>query len=171
MRFKFCNYCNKKFHRDNKVSDVQWEVRKHCSYYCSNKARQLRVDKCCLSCGENFVVKLYRNNIAKFCSRHCSKQWSSANAKSPINYLLRRSKKFSDWRKAVFERDNYTCQICNKRGGRLHPHHIKQFALYPELRFVLSNGQTLCECCHKTTDTWGKRITQIGNFNDENNAG
>ena len=52
------------------------------------------------------------------------------------------------WRKSVFERDQYTCQKCNTQGGRLHAHHIKHWAECIELRYVLSNGITLCPKCH-----------------------
>jgi hypothetical protein len=65
------------------------------------------------------------------------------------NKLLRESEQFEDWRKAVFQRDDWTCQKCGIRGGQLHPHHIKRFADYPELRFDVSNGLTLCEDCHR----------------------
>jgi 5-methylcytosine-specific restriction endonuclease McrA len=60
----------------------------------------------------------------------------------------RRSFLTREWRKRVFERDNFTCQDCLKRGGKLQAHHIRPFALYPELRFEVSNGITLCETCH-----------------------
>jgi|SRR6185369_11040258 len=73
------------------------------------------------------------------------------------NAKVRASRKYAKWRKTIFERDNYTCQLCGQKGGRLQVDHIKPFAYYPELRFDLSNGRTLCFLCHKTTFTYGKR--------------
>jgi len=74
---------------------------------------------------------------------------------------IKTSREYMDWRLAIFKRDNYTCVLCdakNKKGIRikLHADHIKQFAYYPELRFVVSNGRTLCEDCHRKTKTYGK---------------
>jgi 5-methylcytosine-specific restriction endonuclease McrA len=55
---------------------------------------------------------------------------------------------YKNWRRAVFERDKFTCQHCFQIGGRLNAHHIKSWTKYPELRFVLENGETLCVKCH-----------------------
>src|SRR4051812_20516687 len=61
---------------------------------------------------------------------------------TPINKAIRNSFEYEEWRKAVFERDNYTCQHCEQVGGRLHADHIKPFALFVELRLEVSNGRT-----------------------------
>lgn len=55
----------------------------------------------------------------------------------------------------MFKRDNYTCVICGQRGGKLNADHIKPFALYPDSRFDLDNGRTLCFNCHTKTETYG----------------
>ena len=78
------------------------------------------------------------------------------NPITPINELLRRGRYWKIWRKSVFEYDNYTCWICEEKGGKLHPHHLLKFSDYPILRFVKSNGLTLCEFCHKTYTKFGR---------------
>lgn len=82
---------------------------------------------------------------------------------SPKNMLIRNSFQYKEWRKAVFERDNYTCQECGVRGGViLNADHIKPFALFPGLRFELNNGRTLCKSCHLKTPTHGRRKEYVG---------
>lgn len=68
------------------------------------------------------------------------------------------SREYIEWRKLVFERDEYICQECKIKGGYLEAHHIKPFSLFPDLRFVLENGITLCKTCHIKTDTYGTKI-------------
>ena len=75
---------------------------------------------------------------------------------SSINKKIRNSFEYKLWRNAVFERDNFTCIWCGQIGRKLHADHIKPFALFPELRFAIDNGRTLCITCHKKTNTYLK---------------
>ncbi len=74
---------------------------------------------------------------------------------TPKHEKIRKSPEYKEWRKEVFERDNYTCRNCGKRGGDMQADHIKPFATHPHLRTELENGRTLCVDCHRKTDTYG----------------
>ncbi len=109
----------------------------------------------CLDC-DNRVANFYAIRC-----RSCHLKWSvGENAshwqggKTAEGTRIRNSQTYQEWRTAVFERDNYECQMCGQRGGNLHADHIKPFAQFPELRLDISNGRTLCVPCHKQTDTY-----------------
>jgi len=67
-------------------------------------------------------------------------------------------RKYKDWQHSVFKRDKWTCQTCGKVGGELHADHLKPWALYPKLRYVILNGRTLCPPCHRKTETYGRKV-------------
>lgn len=74
---------------------------------------------------------------------------------TPVNQKIRSSLEYKLWRRAVFERDGYTCVWCgNNKSGNLEADHIKPFAYFPELRFAIDNGRTLCKECHRKTFTY-----------------
>lgn len=66
------------------------------------------------------------------------------------NRRARNSSEYDEWRKSIFEKDDYTCQCCGLRGNSLNAHHLKDFATFEDLRFDISNGITLCVDCHDT---------------------
>ena len=69
--------------------------------------------------------------------------------KESMNALIRKSVAYKKWRKAVFERDDYTCQKCGKKNCYLNAHHIATFAENENKRLDIFNGITLCINCHK----------------------
>jgi hypothetical protein len=55
---------------------------------------------------------------------------------------------YKNWRTAVYIRDDYTCQDCKVKGGKLNAHHKLKWKDYPEYRYAVDNGITLCFICH-----------------------
>jgi 5-methylcytosine-specific restriction endonuclease McrA len=62
---------------------------------------------------------------------------------------------YKEWRRKVFERDDYRCIDCGQRGVKLHADHIYPFSLFPRIRTDINNGETRCVECHIKTDTYG----------------
>ena len=63
-------------------------------------------------------------------------------------HMARNNTYYKEWVRNVFQRDNYACQCCGKRGGNLNAHHLYNFAEYEDLRYEVDNGVTLCPQCH-----------------------
>jgi len=86
--------------------------------------------------------------------------------KNKLSKRIRLNGKYLEWRSNVFNRDNYTCQNCGKRGGYLEPHHIIPFSkLLFSLKITnlskaikckplwdIGNGITYCRPCHILLD-------------------
>lgn len=120
----------------------------------------------CKECNKFFFVTHKRiERGVHFCSRNCMGKFRNINNKTPINALIRGSTKYRLWREAVFKRDNWTCVWCGARSGSgvavvLNADHVKSFAYYPELRFDINNGRTLCISCHRKTDTYANNLSK-----------
>ena len=99
--------------------------------------------------------KEWRENLGKSHRGKKSHLWKGGITSR--NRIIRGSLEYRLWREAVFTRDNWTCRFCGQCGGVLNADHIKRFSDYPELRFAIDNGRTLCVKCHRKTDNYGRR--------------
>jgi len=83
--------------------------------------------------------------------RRGEKHWNWQGGITPENRRYRSTAAWREWRTKVFERDDYTCQECDTRGGQLEPHHIVPVREDKDNLFTLTNGITLCRPCHQLT--------------------
>ena len=170
-----CGYCKKRFY----ISPSRFGKQKYCSVQCADRDKIKGKDLVCCICGQEYhrppaQIKWRGSSCCSYECRYLyqrtqsgekNKSWQGG--KSTIYKRLRSGAAFKEWRTAVFERDNYTCQDCGKRSQSglavyLHPHHIKSFTHYPDLRFEVSNGITFCSECHKRHNFWQRLGGQIG---------
>lgn len=145
----FCSQeCKARWQKDNLVGE--------------NNPLYNRVKCNCEYCGKEIekTPSNIKNNKHTFCSQECKNKWRSKfergenhpdyNPNLTPEERGRSYAEYSDWRKEVFERDNYTCQCCgDNKGHNLNAHHIYGYAEHEDLRTDVDNGVTLCEDCHK----------------------
>lgn len=74
------------------------------------------------------------------------------------NQELRKTARYKKWRMAVLQRDENICLQCGSTEN-LHVHHIKEWALHPNERLSIKNGETLCKVCH--SEIHGRRLYVI----------
>ena len=146
------------------VSQTQ---RKYCSRECKWEADRTTILHPCDFCGKMVSIEPARLKWSQirgrgkiYCDKECQRKGNSGSGNSfwitdrtkvkDTRHTERNSAPYIQWRTAVFERDKYTCQECGKVGGYLHAHHVKEWEYYPEFRYEVSNGMTLCRRpCHK----------------------
>lgn len=150
-----CSNCHIEYYK--KDGGSRSKKRKYCSVECYDKCRFITTE------GRLKISQIHKGKKYRLGIPSSEKQKSIArinwtgknnpnwNGGSTLlkRYVHYKNSDYKNWRKFVFERDNYTCQNCNKHGGFLHPHHLKSYTKFPEFRYEVSNGMTLCVPCHK----------------------
>lgn len=154
VKYQICVKCNILF------SYSAHTKRKYCSP-CSMARKPVRE---CRVCGRKFLHKCFKKTCSPKCQRKSqadvqrgekSHRWEGGKTSQAL--IIRGSYEYKEWRKEVFSRDNYTCQECGQRGGKLNADHIKSFAHFPELRLDVNNGRTLCFECHTKTPNFAMK--------------
>lgn len=131
--------------------------------YWANKKRPQRSDawKKALSDGHKGIKlsETHKDNLRKSKLGKLNPMFGKTGSKHH-NFIIDRSKlktdsehqydtKYKYWMLKVKERDNYTCVINDEYcDGRLEAHHILPWSKFPELRYNINNGISLCQFHH-----------------------
>jgi endogenous inhibitor of DNA gyrase (YacG/DUF329 family) len=142
------SYCSNKCKRSVQFNGSSWNKGKKLTKEHKNKLRLAKIG--------THRSEETKQKISNYFRGEKHPRWKGGI--TPINSRIRKTREYVLWRKSVFERDNFTCIFCGQRGGKLNADHIKPFSLFPELRFAIDNGRTLCIDCHRKTDTWGYNV-------------
>ncbi len=159
-----CIICNKPFLA--KQSYIKTGRAYCCSIKCRSKRQTGKGNSRWID-GRSFKPKL---GVAKG-ERH----WNWQGGKTDIISTIRTMPENIKWRKDIFERDNYTCQTCQKKGGYLQADHIDPLSFIVEREGInsredarkskalwdLNNGRTLCLKCHHKTKTFGINLVYL----------
>lgn len=167
-----CVHCKKEIYKRPS------EIKRSNIYFCSKDCYLIEIKEnsfnfSCAICGNKVFTQpsqiKYRSRNT--CSIQCKnilrrkvaneRRLRLGYTKHQLDRLARYSPEARDWRKAVFERDDYTCQMCGLRGTYLEADHIKPWAYFPDLRFEISNGRTLCRPCHDKTKVSAIKMRKI----------
>lgn len=139
---KLCAYCKDEFFKPRRMPISRWNEQNCCSQSCAGSMK------------DNSHLKKWHKKGSE------SLMWKGGLTSEKNN--IYNSKEYKQWRELVFKRDRWTCQICNKNKIPIEADHIKPFAIFPELRFDISNGRTLCESCHRETETYAIPFNRLG---------
>jgi hypothetical protein len=97
-----------------------------------------------------------KNRLAHIGIKHSEE----ARLRKSINWIEDRTKlkmsdrmigdsRARDWSKEVKKRDGWICRIADINcDGKLESHHILPWSKFPELRYQINNGITLCHAHH-----------------------
>jgi hypothetical protein len=172
-----CKYCSIEF------AKFDSEIKKHptANHFCCKEHFDLYrgvkpdITLKCAQCGKDIIKagSMENKRTNHFCSNTCYNDWRSINLRGENNYTwaggitrpiyrkLRNCRLSTNWRIAIFERDNYTCTECGCT-EHLDVHHTVEFAdiikqnnitTYAqgadcEQLWDVNNGITLCVHCH-----------------------
>lgn len=134
MLSKTCLICFKNYLKPKSTSLRVWNNSKYCSNQCVAKRNLGHTP---WNKNTKGIYKAW--NKGKICPQFSGKNngaWRGTDDKY--------------FRYKTLERDNYTCVECGHNEPEImEVDHIKQKSKFPELRYTLSNLQTLCPNCHK----------------------
>lgn len=145
-----CEICGKEF------AGTKYNANRFCSRECYNQWHNIKnKERECPVCHKIFIAKASED---KYCSWECYNKdrhmpkgkdhWNWQGGITSENVRLRNSLEYKTWQLDVYKRDHYHCCKCGSKEN-INAHHIYPWKFFPDKRFDVDNGITLCAKCHK----------------------
>lgn len=137
------------------------------------------IEKECIICQKKYFVQKYRSEKSRFCSHDCYHKWHigknspvwTNNYKKTFKNRIMQLREYKEWRIAILERDKFICKECSS-SNKIDIHHIKSmFSILRDNKvktvedarnckelWDIDNGVSLCEECHRKTDSYLKKV-------------
>jgi len=173
---KICRVCKNVFEKGVWRNIISWRQARYCSWKCTSTAKI--GTKASLSAREKMSevkkgikpknLELLRTPEVRAKAKASMRIGEESSLWIKDRSLLqrynddakdRRSSAYGAWRKGVKDRDNYKCRMETVEcSGRIEVHHILGWTRYPELRYNINNGITLCHAHHPLKRAEEKRL-------------
>ena len=101
--------------------------------------------------GTNYSLQGFQkgNQLGKANAGSNHSRWNPDRKYIRENNIQRNNGEYKIWAKTIKNRDGWKCRMTNKDcDGKVVAHHILSWAKFPELRYEVNNGITLCHFHH-----------------------
>ncbi len=130
----------------------------------------------CLVCNKKLSTRkslhCYAHKVVIFSEDALKRIGDAHRGEKSLNWISDRTKlakrqerndyAYVDWRKQVWSRDEFHCQIADSDcEGKIEAHHILGWSSYPKLRYQVNNGITLCHAHHPRKRAEEKRLVPL----------
>ena len=152
---KACEVCHSTYERGPKCGDQDWLKRKFCSKSCKSRGNKYRLGhKHSVETRKKMSDSHPKGELSPIWRKDRTEHWLNKDRRSNLDYKL--------WRESVFSRDEFKCRIADKNCvNYMEAHHILSWREYPELRYQITNGITLCRSHHPKGREKEKRLAPL----------
>lgn len=167
----------------SQIGKVAWNKNKKGLQIAWNKGLNSIINRDCLFCKENFKIESFK--IQECCSHSCAQRLRvelglhhfGDGTKTSLNFAVRATVQYKNWKKRVIERDGYLCKKCGVESvvGKfvlMHVDHIEPLSFLLKKHKIqtvydaqdcrglwnIENGRVLCKVCHLKTETYSRRV-------------
>lgn len=154
---KLCKTCGNIYFK-GVISVPRFKKTKYCSIVCKSNDNEVK-EKFTKLVSKPFSPERKEKHRHFFKTGEESDKWIKDRTKVKKSEKKHLDTEYKQWMLSVKKRDSWKCKIENQDcAGRSEAHHILPWREYPELRYKINNGITLCHAHHPRKRAEEKRL-------------